>query len=334
MGQVFPVSIFKVSIIIPVYNAGPFVTQAVVSALNQLETGEVILIEDGSTDNSLEVCQSLADKYQKVRLLRHPKGKNLGAGASRNLGMRNAKYDYIAFLDADDYYLPGRFSVTKEIFSSVQDCDGVYEAIGKHIEDKSAKERWLASGELLGDLITISKRISPKELFSKLVLGGAGSIHLDGVVLSKNIIDQVGYMHGALKYHQDNDFLYRLSAVGKLFPGRIDRAVGMYRIHSKNRITAPRSTVERYHSRIKLFKYSYRWFKTNAYFDNSQIILRRLFSYAKKTRQLNKPNIRYTETGLNRRIRLMLLIFQLPEIVIEPQFWLELLPEKCKTLLS
>ena len=79
----------QISVIIPVYNAEDFVTLAVESALAQPETGEVILIEDGSPDNSLTICQELEEKYNKVRLLRHPHGRNKGAAASRNLGMKS-----------------------------------------------------------------------------------------------------------------------------------------------------------------------------------------------------------------------------------------------------
>ncbi|PIY03241.1 MAG: glycosyltransferase family 2 protein, partial [Bacteroidetes bacterium CG_4_10_14_3_um_filter_31_20] len=74
----------------------------------QPETSEVILIEDGSPDNGLDVCTSLAKKYSKVRLYRHENGENKGASASRNLGIRKANYPYVAFLDADDFYLPNR----------------------------------------------------------------------------------------------------------------------------------------------------------------------------------------------------------------------------------
>jgi len=55
---------FFVSIIIPVYNAANYVTQAVESTLTQPETAEIILIEDGSSDGSLQVCQDLAQKYE------------------------------------------------------------------------------------------------------------------------------------------------------------------------------------------------------------------------------------------------------------------------------
>ena len=97
---------FRISVIIPVYNAADFVANAVQSALDQPETVEVLLIEDGAPDNSLEVCQALTEQYETVRLYRHSGGVNLGAGASRNLGMQNSTEDFIAFLDADDFWLP------------------------------------------------------------------------------------------------------------------------------------------------------------------------------------------------------------------------------------
>ena len=59
----------NISVIIPVYNAAPFVGKAVESALIQPEVGEVLLIEDGSKDNSLEICKRLAEEYDKVKVL-------------------------------------------------------------------------------------------------------------------------------------------------------------------------------------------------------------------------------------------------------------------------
>jgi len=143
-------------VIIPVYNAAAYLTQAVESALAQPETAEVLLIEDGSPDNALDVCEELAGKYDKVRLLRHPNGENRGAGASRNLGMRNAKFDFIAFLDADDYYLPGRFAAASKIFRLDPACEGVYEAVAMQVESADGMERWQAAGKSASQLQTMS----------------------------------------------------------------------------------------------------------------------------------------------------------------------------------
>ncbi|WP_228442012.1 glycosyltransferase family 2 protein [Chryseobacterium nematophagum] len=103
----------KISVIIPVYNAEKYVQQAVESALQFEKVYEVILVEDGSPDNVLSVCERLRDQYPRVKLFQHADKKNHGAGASRNLGIANASGDFIAFLDADDYYLSNRFDAEK-----------------------------------------------------------------------------------------------------------------------------------------------------------------------------------------------------------------------------
>ena len=66
---------------------------------------------------------------ERIKLFRHPNGKNKGAGASRNLGLENATFDFVSFLDADDWYLPNRFEKAKTLFKDPE-VDGVYEPIG------------------------------------------------------------------------------------------------------------------------------------------------------------------------------------------------------------
>ncbi|HED13224.1 MAG TPA: glycosyltransferase family 2 protein, partial [Gammaproteobacteria bacterium] len=100
----------KISVVIPVYNAEKYVEYAVKSALQQKEAAEIILVEDNSPDHALKICEKLSNENSQVRLLRHSDGKNHGAGESRNLGIRSARHDYIAFLDADDYYLQNCFA--------------------------------------------------------------------------------------------------------------------------------------------------------------------------------------------------------------------------------
>ena len=67
---------FQVSVIIPVYNAERFVRTAVESANSLSETGEIILVEDGSTDNSIYECQLLKKEYTKVKWVQHPDKNN------------------------------------------------------------------------------------------------------------------------------------------------------------------------------------------------------------------------------------------------------------------
>lgn len=131
----------KISVIIPVYNAENFVSHAVESALQFDEVYEVILIEDQSPDNALQICRQLSENHERVKLYQHPDKGNHGAGPSRNLGMKKATGDFLAFLDADDYFLPNRFAAEKELFKN-SEVEGVYGALGVHYYSEKAKEQY------------------------------------------------------------------------------------------------------------------------------------------------------------------------------------------------
>lgn len=271
---------FQVSVIIPVYNAAKFVSQAVESALEQPETAEVLLIEDGSPDNALEICQHLTEKYEKVKLLRHPNGENRGAGASRNLGMKNALYEYIAFLDADDYYLPGRFTITRQIFEEDVTCEGVYEAARTFIENKSGEERWLLAGRSPDRFYTMKKNIPPEELTKALLNSGKfGYFILDSFSLKKSVLLKTGFMNEQLKLHQDTDFILRASCVARLLPGRLAEPVSMVRVHDLNRITASKSQSQKYKNRMKFWMSLYDWVKENGKPEMEQEIIHAIVGY-------------------------------------------------------
>jgi Flp pilus assembly protein TadD len=98
-----------VSVVIPCYNAGPFLARAIQSIHAQgIPQTEIVVVDDCSTDDSRKVCESLALQYPGVRLLRMP--ANAGPAAARNRGLRDVRGRYICFLDADDEYLPGFFA--------------------------------------------------------------------------------------------------------------------------------------------------------------------------------------------------------------------------------
>lgn len=93
----------KISIIIPVYNGEEYLEQCIHSVLSQtFDEMEILCIDDGSTDRSSEIIRRCQAEDGRIYLYHQ---KNQGAGAARNLGIQLAKGKYIAFLDADDYYL-------------------------------------------------------------------------------------------------------------------------------------------------------------------------------------------------------------------------------------
>jgi glycosyltransferase involved in cell wall biosynthesis len=224
----------QVSVVIPVYNAERYVESAVESALQQKETAEVILVEDNSPDSALAVCQRLAARDSRVSLVRHSDGKNHGAGESRNLGIRSARYELVAFLDADDYYLENRFARSAEIFDREPNVDGVYEAVGAEFESEDARQRYFATH--YEEVATMQPNVLPEELFRYLVLGGAGYIHLNGLVVRKAGLLKVGLLP-KLRLHQDMVLTIKLAAMLKLVPGNVEEPVAVRRLHQDNRIT-------------------------------------------------------------------------------------------------
>lgn len=95
------VSSGKISVIIPVHNAEKYIAKAVQSVIEQSYTNwELLLIENGSEDASLDICKKNAEKDSRIQVL---KEKNKGAGSARNTGLCSAEGEYIVFIDADDY---------------------------------------------------------------------------------------------------------------------------------------------------------------------------------------------------------------------------------------
>ena len=90
-----------VSIIIPAYNTAPYIQRAIESSQRQSHTNvEIIIIDDGSTDDTLKVSQSYAEKDSRIKVIHQ---ENAGVSSARNHGMREANGEYYVFLDSDDW---------------------------------------------------------------------------------------------------------------------------------------------------------------------------------------------------------------------------------------
>ena len=112
-----------ISVILPVYNCEKWVERCIKSVLNQTYKNiELIIINDGSTDNSLEICK----KYQKDNVIIINK-ENSGVSKTRNIGLEKAKGEYIFFIDADDYIksncIESMYEKAKEYDADIVKCD-------------------------------------------------------------------------------------------------------------------------------------------------------------------------------------------------------------------
>jgi glycosyltransferase involved in cell wall biosynthesis len=224
-----PAMNFKVSVVIPVFNAAPYIREAVQSALDQDQVAEVLLIEDGSTDGSLQICRELAAAEGRIVLINHDRGRNRGAAATRNAGIRAAASPYITFLDADDVYRPNRFAKAEEIFTTDLTCQGVYEAIGM-LPARDPMNKPV--------LTTLQETYSPDELFYHISpVGNRGYFSLIGLTVKREVFDTAGMLNDHLQVSQDTEWMLRLVATCRLLPGSLREPVSLRRIHAANRTT-------------------------------------------------------------------------------------------------
>lgn len=226
----------SISVVIPVCNAAHFVKKAVESALSQQEVAEILLVEDGSIDHSLSVCIEIEKENSSVRLFQHPGGKNLGTSASRNLGIKNASCELVAFLDADDWYLSNRFALAIEVLKKHPEADGVYEAIRSFFQSEESQMEWFRRNQ--SDMTTLRNYIHPGNLLPELIKH-KGNFHLNGLLVRKRVFFRCGYFDENIRLVEDTHFCLRLAAVCILLPGNIQEPVAMRRLHAENTIVGP-----------------------------------------------------------------------------------------------
>ncbi|GBD80642.1 glycosyltransferase [Tetragenococcus halophilus] len=109
----------KFSVIVPIYNVEKYLDRCLRSLTKKIIDGvEIILVNDGSTDNSQEICEKYLNKYECVKLINK---RNTGTGDSRNVGMREASGEYIYFCDPDDYIEENLFEDMANLVTSQKD---------------------------------------------------------------------------------------------------------------------------------------------------------------------------------------------------------------------
>ncbi len=299
----------QIAVIIPVYNAAAFLKKAVDSALQQSAVKEVILIEDHSSDNSLTVCQAICQKHSKVKLFRHKDGQNHGPGASRNLGIQKAKTPYIAFLDADDYYLPNRFNTAIQFFKATTKIDGVYEAIGTDFYTTLGQQKYIDQGNLR--ITTMTKKIKPNHLFETFIIGDCGYFHLNGLLVKKELLLKCGLFDESLIQAEDTDLILKMSLKGQLIPGNLKEPVAMRGVHNNSIFDTEKAIPYRH-------KFNQKWFRRMLENNWSSTINRVLL----KRKLVYHPLIRkYQHIPLIRKvlklILFIILIFRHPKLLFK-----------------
>jgi len=114
----------KVSVVTPFYNSANYLAETIESVQSQTyEDWELILINDGSTDNSIDIINPYTKIDSRIILVNYEVQGNKGKSYARNLGIEKATGDYITFLDSDDIFLPNKLSVKLKIFQQYPSTD-------------------------------------------------------------------------------------------------------------------------------------------------------------------------------------------------------------------
>lgn len=191
----------KVSIIIPAYNSALFIKRALDSILEQTESDwELLVVDDCSTDGTVDIVASYANKDSRIKLLKTE--VNSGAPAlPKNIGFLNAKGAYIAFLDHDDQWLPEKLEKQLQVFENSKDENlGLVTCGAKLIGSE---------GKCFGSYNPPSHEIGFPELLIRNIIYSNSS-----VVLKREVVEKVGPRDENMKYSEDWDMWIRVCENG------------------------------------------------------------------------------------------------------------------------
>jgi glycosyltransferase involved in cell wall biosynthesis len=217
----------SVSVVMPVYNVEAYVGEAINSILNQtFPDFEFIIIDDGSTDNTLNIIQS----YKDNRIIALRNNTNLGNYPSRNRGMKIAAGKYIAVMDGDDSAMPERLE--------------------KQLEIMEADDTLLAHGTAsVFSGGQISRRPCSYELLKVMLLQNNIFLH-PSLIIRKEIIAEIGCYNEYYHYSSDYDLICKIARKGKII--NIPDILMRYRLHENQISSAGRTRQAEFAEKIRL----------------------------------------------------------------------------------
>lgn len=194
----------KYSVIIPVYNKASTLKRAIESVLSQdYRNYEIVIVNDGSTDNSLEIIEQYS-KYSSVKIINQ---KNGGVSVARNSGIEHAAGECITFLDPDDEWKSNHLSVVNTVYNGCDKLDAIY-ATGYII--KMVDGRLVSMKKEVDDIILKGQKYKIcDDLFKVYNKFKHGVIHTNSVMIPKRVFKNVGLFTVGCKRSQDIDMWFR-----------------------------------------------------------------------------------------------------------------------------
>jgi len=212
----------SVSVIVPTYNCAAFLDESLGSVLPQVPAdGEVLVVDDGSTDDTVRVLSQYGERIRAVRI------DHGGLAAARNAGLDAARGDWIAFHDADDVALPDRLAFQLAFVARDPACDGVF-ANGARVDETG---RPLARGEPHVVSMALARACAGRPLTERDVFAGF-PVFFQAALLRRSLCQRAGALDTSLRIYPDLDYGYRVVGAGRVL--FVDRVVFRYRLHTAN----------------------------------------------------------------------------------------------------
>jgi glycosyltransferase involved in cell wall biosynthesis len=208
-----------ISVVIIFLNAEEFIQEAIESVFAQTyDNWELLLVDDGSTDGSTNIAWQCAEQYSgKVRYLEHDGHQNRGMSASRNLGIREATGEYMAFLDADDIYLPQKLERQVVILDSYPTAAMVYGAT-QHWHSWTGKSEDLHRDHRRKLGVPPDTLVQPPTLPILFLQDKAQTPGTCGVLVRREAIERVGGFEENFRgMFEDQVFFYKLCLSAPVF---------------------------------------------------------------------------------------------------------------------
>ena len=204
-----------VSIVIPTYNSAEFLPEAIDSVLKQTYPHkEIIVVDDGSTDNTESLVQSYSNQIIYL------KKKNQGPASARNFGIKESRGNFIAFLDADDYWLPEKLSDQVEFFALNPEIKIVH------------TNAWIMEETETIFPVFVNYKPSSGKIFKELFL--KNRINLLTVMLKRECFNVIKGFDESRELIGLEDYELWLRMSRKFKIGYLDRILAVYRLHDNN----------------------------------------------------------------------------------------------------
>lgn len=214
-----------VSVVIPAYNCAPYIAETLRSIASQDHTRiEIIVVDDGSTDNTIQVIEDIRGQLQiEVRIITQANG---GAARARNAGIEASRGEFVAFMDADDYWFPEKISAQIGALRNFPDHGIVY-CSWREWDGKLAPERVRSSADTDVPMSEVDSAESGW-LFTRLLMSCI--VWTSAVMARREVLDAVGRFDPRFRRGQDYDYWIRASQHTRIL--KLARVMALYRILS------------------------------------------------------------------------------------------------------